>query len=155
MVDFHEPVYLRVIRVRDLKGENGQARDVRLFFHIDFSIKESPVGDTGDFDPETQGLVLYKDDFYFLVNTSANGDTAVDHWAIGTKRVGGAEGTWRDAEDGVLGRNAISQGSVDATVGVNLTVPPKGEAFATMWLACGDSYERVARAQRRDPEQGL
>jgi hypothetical protein len=44
----------------------------------------------------------------------------LDHWAIGTKRVRGAEGTWRDAEDGVLGRNAISQGSVDATVGFNL-----------------------------------
>lgn len=139
-VDFHEPVYLRRIRVRDLRG---QQRDVRLFFHIDFSIKESPVGDTADFDPETAALVLYKEDSYFLVNTSANGRTAVDHWAIGSKRVGGAEGTWRDAEDGVLGRNAISQGSVDATIGVNLTVPPKGEATGMMWLACGESYERV------------
>jgi len=139
-VDFHEPVLLRKIKVRDLKGAQ---RDVRLFFHIDFSIKESPVGDTADFDPETAGLVLYKDDSYFLVNTSVGERTAVDHWSIGTKRVGGAEGTWRDAEDGVLGRNAISQGSVDATIGVNMTVPGKGEQTAMMWLACGDSYERV------------
>lgn len=145
-VDFHEPVLLRRIQVRDLRGTD---RDVRLFFHIDFSIKESPVGDTADFDPETQALVLYKDDFYFLVNTqviNAAGDlqpAGVAQWAIGTKRVGGAEGTWRDAEDGVLGRNAISQGSVDATVGINLSVPPKGQAVGVLWLACGDSYERV------------
>ncbi len=151
-VDFHEPVYLRRIRVRDLRG---QERDVRLFFHVDFSIKESPVGDTADFDPETAGLVLYKDDSYFLVNTSANGRTAVDHWAIGSKRVGGAEGTWRDAEDGVLGRNAISQGSVDATIGVNLSVPPKGEATGMMWLACGDSYERVRELNRVIQNKGL
>lgn len=155
-VDFHEPVYLRRIRVKDTRGSAGAGggggggggggqRDVRLFFHIDFSIKESPVGDTADFDPETSALVLYKDDFYFLVNTSVEGSgrAGVDHWSIGTKRVGGAEGTWRDAEDGLLGRNAISQGSVDATIGVNLSVPPKGEAGAMMWLACGDSYERV------------
>lgn len=151
-VDFHEPVYLRRIRVRDLRG---QERDVRLFFHVDFSIKESPVGDTADFDPETAALVLYKDDSYFLVNTSANGRTAVDHWAIGSKRVGGAEGTWRDAEDGVLGRNAISQGSVDATIGVNLSVPPKGEATGMMWLACGDSYERVRELNRVIQNKGL
>lgn len=140
MVDFHEPVYFRKIRVRDRRGAE---RDVRLFFHVDLSIKESPVGDTADYDPETAGLVLYKDDSYFLVNATHGPRTGIDHWAIGTKRVGGAEGTWRDAEDGVLGRNAISQGSVDATVGVNLTVPPMGEETATLWVACGDSYERV------------
>ncbi len=149
-VDFHEPVHLRRIRVRDRRGVVGQARDVRLFYHIDFSIKESPVGDTADFDPETAGLVLYKDDSYFLLNAQRGGSDkiGIDQWAIGTKRVGGAEGTWRDAEDGVLGRNAISQGSVDATIGVNLTVPPKGEATATIWFACGDSYERVRELNR-------
>ena len=144
-VDFHEPVYFRRVRVRDRKGAQ---RDVRVFYHVDLSIKESPVGDTCDFDPETAGLVLYKDDSYFLMNASYEKSHGVDHWAIGTKRVGGAEGTWRDAEDGVLGKNAISQGSVDATIGVNLSVPPKGEATATIWMACGDSYERVRELAR-------
>lgn len=154
-VDFHEPVYFRRITVRDRRGVqagNGVARDVRLFYHVDLSIKESPVGDTCDYDPDTGGLVLYKDDSYFLVNASDDqrpgGGTGIDHWAIGAKRVGGAEGTWRDAEDGVLGKNAISQGSVDATVGVNLSVPPGGEASATIWMACGESYERVRELNR-------
>jgi GH15 family glucan-1,4-alpha-glucosidase len=121
-----------------------------VFYHIDLSIKESPVGDTCDFDPETAGLVMYKDDSYFLVNATAEGETqpGIDHWSIGTKRVGGAEGTWRDAEDGVLGKNAISQGSVDATVGVNLRVKRGGEAECTIWMACGDSYERVRELNR-------
>jgi glucoamylase len=139
-VDFHEPVYFRRFAVRDLRGS---PRDVRVFFHVDLSIKESPVGDTCDYDPETAGLVLYKDDSYFLVNAADEHRVGIDHWSIGTKRVGGAEGTWRDAEDGVLGKNAISQGSVDATVGVNLSVPAKGTATATIFMACGDSYERV------------
>lgn len=163
-VDFHEPVYLRRITVRDRKPGNEQdgqrpARDVRLFYHVDLSIKESPVGDTCDYDPETAGLVLYKDDSYFLVNATEgegpNQKMGVHHWSIGTKRVGGAEGTWRDAEDGVLGRNAISQGSVDAMAGMNLSVPPRGEASATFWMACGDSYERVRELSRVIKNKGI
>lgn len=159
-VDFHEPVYFRRIRVRDRRpaGSNdGKPRDVRVFYHIDLSIKESPVGDTCDYDPETAGLVLYKDDSYFLVNAGDDKGTGVDHWAIGAKRVGGAEGTWRDAEDGVLGRNAISQGSVDATVGVNLSVPAGGggEATCTLWMACGESYERVRELNRVIKNKGV
>lgn len=156
-VDFHEPVYLRRVRVRDRRGagDGRGPRDVRVFYHIDLSIKESPLGDTCDYDPETAGLVLYKDDSYFLVNAWAGEDrrgplgersgsqAGIHHWSIGTKRVGGAEGTWRDAEDGVLGKNAISQGSVDATIGVNLSVPAGGEASCTIWMACGESYDRV------------
>lgn len=177
VVDFHEPVYFRRIKVRDRRGagNNGHGghgghgggggsgggsspvpnRDVRVFYHIDLSIKESPVGDTCDYDPETAGLVLYKDDSYFLVNASDEKGTGIDHWSIGTKRVGGAEGTWRDAEDGILGRNAISQGSVDATVGVNLSVPAAGEAECTIWMACGESYERVRELHRVIKTKGV
>lgn len=151
-VDFHEPVYFRRIFVRDRRGK---PRDVRLFYHIDLSIKESPVGDTCDYDPETAGLVLYKDDSYFLVNACDDRKCGIDHWAIGTKRVGGAEGTWRDAEDGELGRNAISQGSVDATVGINLSVPAAGETHAVIWMACGESYERVRELNRVIQTKGV
>ncbi len=139
-VDFHEPVYFRKSIVRDLRGA---PRDVRLFFHTDLSINGSPVGDTANYDPTTKSVVLYKDDSYFLVNTCDQHKIGIDHWAIGAKRIGDAEGTWRDAEDGQLGRNAISQGSVDATVGVNLMVPANGESSVTSWIACGHSYEDV------------
>lgn len=144
-VDFHEPVFLRALEVRDLKGRD---RDVRVFFHVDLSIKESAVGDTANYDPATAGVVLYKDDFYFLINACDEQKCGIDHWAIGTKRIGDAEGTWRDAEDGHLGRNAISQGSVDATVGFNLHVPARGASHVTMWMACGPSHERVEELNR-------
>ena len=150
-VDFHEPVYFRRTNVRDL---SGRARDVRLFFHWDLSIAGTPVGDTANYDPSTSSLVLYKDDNYFLFNACDEFKCGIDHWAIGTKRVGGAEGTWRDAEDGVLGRNAISQGSVDATVGFSLQLPPNGESYVSTWLICGKSYDDVKRLNRRINEAG-
>jgi len=151
VVDFDEPIYFRKSVVRDLLGKS---RDVRLFFHIDLSIGGTAVGDTANYDPATTSVVFYKDDTYFLINACDQHKCGIDHWAIGSKRVGGAEGTWRDAEDGQLGRNAISQGSVDATVGFNLQVPPHGESYVTSWIACGRSYEEVATLNRWIWEKG-
>jgi glucoamylase len=152
-VDYHEPAYFRKVAVRDLLGRAG-GRDVRLFFHFDLSICGTPVGDTANYDPSTTSVIFYKDDSYFLVNAADQRKCGIDHWAIGTKRVGGAEGTWRDAEDGQLGRNAISQGSVDATVGFNLQVAPFGESSVTAWVACGSSYKDVKALNRRIWEIG-
>ncbi|MBC7771432.1 MAG: glycoside hydrolase family 15 protein [Pyrinomonadaceae bacterium] len=144
-VDFHEPVLLRRVAVRDLLGTK---RDVRIFFHFDLSINESPVGDTANYDPGTGGIVMYKEDSYFLVNGSNHAKCGVDQWSIGTKRVGGAEGTWRDAEDGKLGRNNISQGSVDATIGFDVLLAPKSEQVIFTWLACGRSFDSVKQLDR-------
>lgn len=150
-VDFHETAYFRRAIVRDLRGRD---RDVRLFTHWDLSIRGSPVGDTANYDPATASVVIYKDDTYFLFNACDENKCGIDNWAIGTKRVGGHEGTWRDAEDGKLGRNAISQGSVDATVGFNLQVPGGGTSYVTMWMACGKSYGEVKNLNRRILEKG-
>jgi glucoamylase len=150
-VDFHEPVYFRRAVIRDLTGRD---RDVRLFMHWDLSIRGSAVGDTANYDPATSSVVVYKDDAYFLFNACDENKCGIDNWAIGTKRVRGAEGTWRDAEDGQLGRNAISQGSVDATIGYNLQVPAGGAAYVTCWLACGKSYADVKNLNQRILEVG-
>ncbi|HLP83754.1 MAG TPA: glycoside hydrolase family 15 protein [Phycisphaerales bacterium] len=145
-VDFHEPVYMRRCVVTDLSGKD---RDVRLFSHWDLSIRGSAVGDTANYDPASSSIVVYKDDAYFLFNACDENKCGIDNWAIGTKRVRGAEGTWRDAEDGQLGRNAISQGSVDATVGYNLQVPARGSAYVTSWMACGKSHSEVKALNQR------
>lgn len=146
VVDLHKPVYFRHLSVRDLAGKS---RDVRLFFHSDFSINGSPVGDTANYDPSTRAVIMYKDDAYFLINTSTPNHVGVEHWAIGAKRVGGAEGTWRDAEDGQLGGNAISQGSVDATVGIHLQLKPFATQDATMWIVCTQNYDDAKRINER------
>ncbi len=146
VVDFDKSAYFRKVTVRDLLGT---ARDVRLFFHTDLSINGSPVGDTAYFDPDTSAIVIYKDASYFLINACTDSKCGVDHWAIGTTAIGGAEGTWRDAEDGQLGGNPISQGTIDATIGVNLLVKPNEEQTATIWIACGDNYKAVKDLNQR------
>jgi GH15 family glucan-1,4-alpha-glucosidase len=139
-VDYFSPVFFRKVLVRDLFG---RPRDVRIFFHHDLCINGSPVGDTVNFDPQTGGLVHYKDSTYFLINAGDERKTGVESWATGAKRIGTAEGTWRDAEDGRLSRHAIAQGSVDSVVGCNLHLSPNGSSHVIYWLAAGHSYDSV------------
>ena len=139
-VDYHSPVFFRGVTVTDLKGA---PRDVRVFFHHDLSINGSPVGDTVNYDPQISGLVHYKDDIYFLINGCDDRKCGIDHFTTGAKRIGDAEGTWRDAEDGMLSGNPIAQGSVDSTVGFSLQLQPKGSSRVVYWMAAGHTYDEV------------
>ena len=62
----------------------------------------------------------------------------------GTKRFAGAEGTWRDAEDGHLEGNPIAQGSVDSVISFRLLLPGGGQAIHH-WIAVGRSFAEVRR----------
>ncbi|MBA3715366.1 MAG: glycoside hydrolase family 15 protein [Pyrinomonadaceae bacterium] len=138
-VDFHENIFLRQLLVRDL---SGTAREVRLFFHHDFYISESEVGNTAYFDPDARALVHYKGRRYFLISTDAA--EGVETFATGRKAFHGQEGTWRDAEDGTLSNHAITEGSVDSTIGRTLRVAADGTAEAFYWIAVGKSRKTVA-----------
>lgn len=140
-VDFHENVYLKQIIV---KNPLDHARDVRLFFSHDFHLSGTKVGDTAYFDPRLQALIHHKGKRYFLINCCNATRCGVEHFACGLKETQGLEGTWKDAEDGVLSGNAIAHGSVDSTVGINLSLPANGEAVAYYWIAAGTTYHEVA-----------
>jgi GH15 family glucan-1,4-alpha-glucosidase len=139
-VDFHENVYLRQTTVRNLLP---RAREVRLFFHHDFHLYGNNIGDTALYEPRLQALIHYKARRYFLISILAGDETGVQEWATGYKEHDGAEGTWRDAEDGRLGRNPIAQGSVDSTIAVPLSLSAQGQSKCYYWIAAGTKYREV------------
>jgi glucoamylase len=141
-VDFHENLYLREIRVENLRSDQ---REVQLFFAQDFSISGNNVGDTAVFDPETGGVLHYKGARYFLANGALPGTEGLSQFAVGLKDQQGREGTYRDAEDGMLSGNTVAQGSVDSVIGLNMSVPGMSEAGAWYWLAAGDRLNDVRR----------
>jgi len=143
-VDFHENLYVRCVRARNL---SGQPRAVRLFFHHDFHLYGSEVGDTAYYDPKTKGIIHYKNERYFLCNGQVNGTVGASQFATGTKEVGGAQGTWRDAEDGALGGNPIAQGAVDSTLALHLELAGGGGAAAFYWIAAGTTAGEVRQLQ--------
>ena len=148
----HENIFLRRVRVSNLRDS---IREVRVFLHHDFRISENKIGDTAFYEPEALALVHYKKDRYFLVNTEPH----FDNFATGRKAFRDQEGTWRDAEDGNLRGGAITEGSVDSTIQVNLTIEPQGTKEFYYWICAGKSLAEVSELnthiKTQTPEQFL
>ncbi len=147
-----------------IENKHGKAREVRLFFAHDLRIDESDIGDTAFYYPQANALVHYKRDRYFLFGGQVGEGVPEDgagmtQYACGEKGFRGAEGTWRDAEDGQLSRNAIAQGAVDSVVGYALLLPANGEGVLRTWMAAGETLEQVTAMQtallRRGFEEAL
>ncbi|MBI3318999.1 MAG: glycoside hydrolase family 15 protein [Candidatus Omnitrophica bacterium] len=141
-VDFHLNIYVKEIVVKNLANA---PREARLFFSHDFHISGTEVGDTANYDPRNQALIHYKGKRYFLMNCCDPTKCGVAHFACGLKETQGLEGTWKDAEDGVLSGNAIAQGSVDSTAGITIRLPANGTATAYYWMCAGTTYQEVAQ----------
>src|SRR5262245_20105410 len=139
-VDFHEPIFLRRLTVRNLAGS---ARTIKVFFHQDFYISETDVGDTGLYDPQLKAIIHYKGPRFFLVNVAGPDFHGVSEFATGLKGQPGKEGTWRDAEDGTLAGHPVAQGSVDSTLAVTLELPAGGETTFHYWITVGKSHRDV------------
>ncbi|MEJ7624700.1 MAG: glycoside hydrolase family 15 protein [Pyrinomonadaceae bacterium] len=147
-----DDIFLRRVAVTDLRSQH---REVRVFLHHDFRIYENKVGDTAFYDPDTLALIHYKKHRYFLINTLPH----FDQFATGRKAFRNSEGTWRDAEDGHLYGGAITEGSVDSTLGVHFSLGPRDSYEFYYWIAAGTDQSEVAHSNRKvlttGPEQYL
>lgn len=133
-----ENVFLRKVRARTLRHETAE---FRIFFHQDFRLYENKVGDTAFYDPDSLSLIHYKKHRYFLINTFPHFDDV----STGRKAFRDLEGTWRDAEDGILHGATKTEGSVDSAIQVTLTLSPDEEAEFYYWIAAGTAYGEVTR----------
>jgi GH15 family glucan-1,4-alpha-glucosidase len=139
-------------------------RSIRLFFAFDLRIDESDIGDTAFYHPFTGSMIHYKRD-RFILASGIVGDGAADQctvelrgvsrYACGIKEFGGAEGTWRDAEDGLLSGNAIAQGSVDSVIGFDIDLPSEGRERLDVWIAVGSDLDTVTSMHDRVVAQGI
>lgn len=142
----HDNVFLRRVRVIN---KSPHDREFRVFLHHDLRIYENNFGDTAYYDPETHGLVHYKKHRYFLINTEPH----FDSFATGRKAFQGREGTWRDAEDGQLQGGAMTEGSVDSTIGVHFSLSGGAEYEFYYWIAAATSYRGAAELDKLVREQ--
>lgn len=115
----------------------------RVFFHYDWYIDGSDIGNTVAYEPRHRSVIAYKGDRYFLMGGDSGPEFGIDSWANG-KKGNGLAGTWVDAEDGNLGRNPIEQGSVDCTVAFDFGPAAPGELRALKhWVCMGGRLSEV------------
>jgi glucoamylase len=145
VVDFHRNILVRKIKIKNLAQHE---RVVRIMHHQDFNMFGSKIGDTAYYDPELRALVHYRGKRYLMVSFFQSGEQRIDEYATGTSGFQGAEGTWRDAEDGHLQGNPIAQGAVDSTVAHHVALEADGEKTVYMILVAGESREEMLELHR-------
>lgn len=130
------------VRSFTLSNERNEKREIKLFLSQQFRISESRRGDTGYYDPRVNAIVHYKGKHAFLVN-AYHGDTQFSEYNIGLFGIEGKEGTYHDANDGVLEKNPIEHGSVDSVIGITAKLKPKGATQIDYWIVCGETMGEI------------
>jgi len=145
-------IFVRHVEVHNLGSSD---RAVKIYFNQQFHISESRHGDTGYYSPELHAVVHYKGRRVFLISAKSN-DAFFDDYSVGLLGIEGKEGTWRDAEDGVLSKSGIEHGSVDSVIGLSLFIPAGSASTVSYWIAAGETYRHVEKYHRdilsRGPE---
>lgn len=152
-VDFDRDLLVRRVEIENLLPVT---RDLRLFWHHGFNLWGSSEGNTAYYAPNLEAVIHYKGKCWALANVCV-GEHAdclfgVKHFAIGGYRNPATEGTWRDAEDGILEGNTIAQGTVDSTVGAHVTLDRK--AVVHYWLGMAEDYQGVELIDQLVRERG-
>lgn len=143
-----------LLRRFDLTNLHEEAREARLFLSSDYHIAETDIGDTAFYDPFRDAVIHYKRDTYLLMGGEAGGG-GLFQYTTGVKGFQGAEGTWRDAEDGWLGMNPVEQGSVDSTLSLRVTLPGRSTEMLRAWVCVGRTLEQVAELQETLKTEGF
>ncbi|UJF31656.1 glycoside hydrolase family 15 protein [Paenibacillus hexagrammi] len=146
-VDVQQNVFLRKLRI---ENNFDMERKIKLYFHLDLQIYGNGIGDTIYFDPELNSLVFYKGHRYLTLSCFSpdEGKAKLSGYATGQKGIHGLQGTWKDAEDGMLGGNPIAQGSVDGIIEMEVTLPAKGTKEVWFWICFGKSKQEIERMER-------
>ncbi|MBI2859558.1 MAG: glycoside hydrolase family 15 protein, partial [Chloroflexi bacterium] len=151
-VHYSLDVFMRKVSVQNT---GNIPRKVRLFFTHDLHIYGDAVGDTVMYDAESKGMIHYKRKRYFLMNGATSQGNGIYQFAAGYKESAGMEGTWKDAEDGILSGNPIAQGSVDSVISLDVDVAPQATETIYYWIACETSLGRARELDSRVRSTGV
>lgn len=138
-------IFVRQITLHNLEQRK---RKFKIFFSQEFQIAEVPRGDTAYFDPNASSIIHYKGKRVFLINACINGKKSFDDFSVGLARVEGKEGTFVDAEDGLLEKNPIEHGPVDSVIGLSLELAGKASTTLHYWIAVAQSIKAVYELNR-------
>ncbi|MGQ9489030.1 MAG: glycoside hydrolase family 15 protein [Armatimonadota bacterium] len=150
-VSYRANIFLRRICLRNLADF---PREVRVFLSHNFHLAETDIGDTAFYNPYLRAVIHYKRDTWFLA-TGTSRYNGIYQYACGVKGFGGAEGTWRDCEDGELSGRPIEQGSVDSSISFRLLLAPGDEEELRYWIAVGHDYQQVRALHSEVVETGF
>ena len=138
------------LRAQDRRAQLGnEQRDDQAFPSPRLRIcTAAAIADTAMFDPDVAQHHSLQGEALFPDQRRDGGDAGVDEYTCGRSGIGGAEGTWRDAEDGELSMDA------DRAGGGRLDDRHPGRPRAARhrdryyWICAGKRYGEVRELDR-------
>ncbi|MFA5831264.1 MAG: glycoside hydrolase family 15 protein [Candidatus Paceibacterota bacterium] len=132
-------IFLRRVTVRN---DNPRKTTVKIFFCQEWNIYQSGRQDTGYYDPFSHSIIHYEGRRVFLTNglTSTDG---IDDYTVGIYKMEGKDGSYRDAEDGMLSKNPIEHGLTDSVIAFHLALSSQEEQILYYWVVAGKSIPEV------------
>lgn len=151
-VDSGQSAFLRNIHVINI---SDRPRVVKLFMHQVFCISNSNNGDTAQYHPGLPAVIHYKGHRTFVAAGRHSDGSPFTQYSIGVYGIEGKEGTYRDAEDGMLSGNNVEHGSVDSVLGFELTLAAHDSDRIEYWIAAGKSTREALVIHHRVEDEGM
>lgn len=131
------------LRKASIYNQNDQPIDIKIFFHQVFLIMENRKRNTAFFDPTHNAIIHYRGRRVFMVNGRTEEGSAIDDFSVGAYQYENNEGTFRDAEDGQLGKNGVEHGSVDSVVRFSAKCGAKEKTTIYYWICAAKTFDEV------------
>ncbi len=143
------------IFLRKITINNTSSRDISLKFFYDqqFKISDTNHADTAYVHKDSESIIHYKGRRVFLIGGECN-EKSFDDYSIGFCGIEGKEGTWKDAEDGMLSKNPIEHGIIDSVIGWDIKIKSKGDSVIYYWIVAGETYREVQEIRNYIKEKG-
>jgi GH15 family glucan-1,4-alpha-glucosidase len=130
-------IFLRKVTIYNKEDKN---REVKIYFGHEFEIYESHRGDTAYFDPNGNSVIHYNGRRVFLIN-GRYGERSFDDYTTGIFKIEGKEGSFKDAEDGVLSQNPIEHGLTDSVIGFYFSVGGGEKRELYYWITVSETIK--------------
>lgn len=131
------------IRKVDVYNHSDQHAELKLFFGQEFMISENKKRNTAFYDPTHNSIVHYKGRRVFIVNGKTAEGEGIDDYTVGAFEFEGKEGSFRDAEDGSLTKNAVEHGSVDSVIRFCIGCNGNTKSTVYYWVCAGESLNEA------------
>ena len=131
-----------LVRAVTFVNTNKQARMVKVFFGQEFVIGETKFRNTGFYDPTKNALIHYKGRRVFMINGSS-GTNGIYDYTVGMFDFEGRIGSFLDAEDGNLSKNAVEHGPVDSVISFYGDLTDKESMDFYCWICAAHSIDEV------------
>ncbi len=132
------------VLVRSVTFYNPEKRikKIKVFFGQEFIIGETRFRNTGFYDPTKNAIIHYKGRRVFMINGSSQSG-GINDYTVGMFGFEGKDGSYRDAEDGALTKNAVEHGPVDSVVAFEVASEGLNTVEVFCWLCAGHTMEEA------------